>query len=399
MIWFRYEMKNMLADRKVVCVLIGGPLLFFAFVSYVLAPMFSEDRSFEKINIALVNLDESRETRMMLQQFIDNQEIQEVVNLRETNTLLARQWLENDQVSAVITIPENFGRDMARGVNTPIEVVGNEKRPQQSALVQQLMQSGANMVTAAQSGINTIYFYMEQANVAPEELNQMFRESIVTYALIALNRQEIWKKERISAYGDVSMAQHYLVNAGILFIFLMGLFGLRVGAAESKLERRLRSFGIQSFQLILVRLGSLALFIVGPYLLYFVPLMWMMKESFQGHFASMVVISVLLLTLISSFYLFISVLFRHIITINLVSWLIVIGFSLIGGTLIPLAFLPSWFESMQPFSMLYWMSEGWFSAYFHQSDVLFWRNGTVLVFCIMFFLIVASAVQSRRGDI
>ncbi|WP_066152093.1 ABC transporter permease [Halalkalibacter krulwichiae] len=399
-VWLGYELKNMLTDRKVVGVLIFGPLFLLAFFSYVVSPFFSEEDSMEKINIALVNLDDARETRIMLQQFIQNPDIQEVVTLRQVNEVMANQWLASNQVAAVITIPEGFGRDLARGINTPIVVTGNEQRPQQSALVRQLMQSGANMVTASQSGINTIYLYMEEAKVAPEELNQIFHESILSFTLLALNRQEIWKKERISAFGDLSMGQYYLVNAGILFVFFIGLFGLKVGTNESRLlERRLRSLGINHWQIVMVRVGSLALFIVVPYVLFFGPSIWIMKESFQGSIWEVIIISALVIITISSFFIFFSLLFDNIAAINLASLILLIAMSLSGGTIIPLAYLPTWLEYIQPFSMMHWLSQGWFSAFFHESGNVFWLSCMVLVLFILISLSLAVIVQSSRREV
>lgn len=399
LVWLRYELKNMLRDFKVVSVLFLGPLFLLALVGYLLAPLFMEDSQFEKIDIALVNLDQSRETNIMLRQFINNDEIQKAMNIIEVSHEEADQRLLDNKVTAVIIIPDGFSRDLMQGINTPVTVIANPNRPLQAAIVKQLMQSGVNMVNAAQSGINTVYVYMEKANVGRKDLHRIFQETVIQFTIHTLNRQEIWEYQTVSAYGELSKKQYYLINLGLIFVFFMGLFGIRISSSESSLlEKRLRSFGIGSLQVVIVRWLSLATFLIIPYCLYFTIVAMMMSDSFQGKIGFVVLISILTLLTISALFLTISSCLRNIATVNIISFVVIIGMPVVGGNIIPLSYLPHWVENLQILSLNYWLSQGMFISFFNGDQSMFWSNIFILSFIIIFLLTIALFIEKRRRD-
>lgn len=394
-VWIRYELKNMLADVKVVGLLFIVPLLLLFLFGYVLAPYFKEESQFEKIDLALINQDNSQETQMMIQHFLNNEYVKRSVRLTQLHEEGARQMLADDKVSAVIIIPEGFSRDIERGINTPVTVLGNPARPLQAALVRTLMESGADMVTAAQSGVNTIYTYMARAGVSQEELQSAFRESVLQFTLQTLNRQEMWEKTSVSLYGDVSMQQYYLVTIGIIFVLCSGLVGVRMGTSDSRLlERRLRSQGIGSFQFVIVRWITLSIFVAIPYFYYFGILAWMMRASYQGEISYLLIMSLVFPLTVSALFTTVFTCLKNMATINLASFVLIIGMSVVGGTIIPLAYLPLWVEKFQYISLNYWLAQAIFSSFFNGDG--FWTSLIVLNVCFISLLSITVTLQQRR---
>ena len=397
--WLKYELKNMLTDYKVLCTIFVGPMIFLLFVSYLISPFLIEDRHFEKIDLALVNLDDSTITEMIIQHFLNDEGVEKYVNVLQVNEQEAEQLIKNNQVASTVIIPERFSADLSVGINTPVTVIGNQKQPLQAAMIKMLMESGANMVTASQAGINTVYSYMQKIETSPEELNAIFQDSVIKFTLHSLGRNEIWIKQTSSPYGDLTMQQYYLVNMGILFVFFMSLLGVKISTNESvRLEKRLLTFGLSSFHYLFVRFFSLSLFIAFPFTAYFAAFSWVMRDSFAGNLSHIVIIGIFLILFFSTIFIVISTIFRNIGTVNLVSIIVIILIAVLGGTFIPLTFLPSYVGEFQFLSITYWLSQGLYLAYFHKNDPLFWK--TVVVLCLFIAIHLSFAkvfYQKHRG--
>ncbi|WP_078554124.1 ABC transporter permease [Bacillus alkalicellulosilyticus] len=400
LIWLTFEMKNMVADKKVVAFLICGPLLLLIILGYLLAPFFVEEGNFEKIDIALVNHDNSNETKMILRHFMNNEDVKRVIELSQVKEQAARDMLLHNEVAAVIIVPEGFSRDLARGINTPITVLGNHQRPLQSKVINHLMQSGINMVNASQSGINTVYFYMQDAQVDSEQLQRIFQESIVSFTLHSLGRQEIWEKRSISPYGEVSIDQYFVTNLGFVFLFFIGLLGVRIGTSDSLLlERRLLSLGVGSIHIVFTRWMSLSLFICLPYFLYYGSVGWLFKDYFTGSIPLVMIYSVVSILTISALFISISMCFKNMVTVNVISFFLILMLPLIGGTIIPLAYLPLWVEKIHVLSLSHWLSQGAFLSFFSQEQPVFWISVFVLFLFTFFLLTVTTVIHKQRREL
>ncbi|MCD8501574.1 MAG: ABC transporter permease [Bacillaceae bacterium] len=189
--WLKYELKNMLTDYKVLCTIFVGPMIFLLFVSYLISPFLIEDRHFEKIDLALVNLDDSTITEMIIQHFLNDEGVEKYVNVLQVNEQEAEQLIKNNQVASTVIIPERFSADLSVGINTPVTVIGNQKQPLQAAMIKMLMESGANMVTASQAGINTVYSYIVKRHFIPADfaaiLSQYSRTNSILHRKNVLN--------------------------------------------------------------------------------------------------------------------------------------------------------------------------------------------------------------------
>lgn len=398
--WLKYDLQNMLTDYKVLIAIFISPIIFLIFVSYIISPYLIEDRDFEKIDLALVNLDNSRITKMIIQHFLNDEGVEKFVNVLQVDEQEAEQLLNENRVSSIVIIPKGFSADLSVGVNTPVTVIGNQKLPLQATIIKLLMESGANMVTASQSGINTIYSYMQRIETPAEELNDIFQDSVMKFSLYSLGRNEIWVKQTSSPYGDLTMAQYYLVNMGILFVFLMSLLGVKISTNESvRLEKRLLTFGMDSFDYMLVRMLSLSIFIAIPYAAYFWVFSFMMKDDFSGSVFHMAVVGIIMIMSFSALFTAISTIFKEIVTINLVSMIFIIVIAVLGGTIIPITLLPSFVGQFQFLSMTHWISQGFYLAFFHINEPLFWNTVLVLCLFIVIHLTLAKVFYQRQREV
>lgn len=374
-----YEWKIYIADRKAMGVILLAPFFLLLLFSYALSPLIEQETWIEKFDIALVNLDPSWETKTIVSHFESAEEVRQIVNIHHLNRAEAQKRLLANQIAAIIIIPEGFSKDLEVGANTPVEVIGNHQRPLQSELVRILMQSGADLITAAQSGVNTIYLYMQKANVNPVELEQVFNQSVMQFTLQSLVRGEIFEKRTVSAFGSITAEEYYAVSISILFLLGTGLLGLRIGQREGMIVlQRLLAVGIPFTKIILARWISLALLLAIPYTLYYTFIQFFLDDFFRGDWFSFLFISMLIIGTVSAFYLFLSSLVTQMANLNVLSFMFIMVMSIIGGSLIPLAYLPAWMDSLDVFSLNMWATRGLYDALFLGSGELLMHSAAVL---------------------
>ncbi|MDK2934584.1 MAG: linearmycin/streptolysin transport system permease protein, partial [Clostridiales bacterium] len=102
------------------------PLLLIFLISYAISPLFYTNAYIEKFKIALVDRENSLETRTLINHFEKSDALKNLTEIIHTDYEQALKLIHKDEVAAVIVIPEHFSEDVAVGKNTPVTVIGNK---------------------------------------------------------------------------------------------------------------------------------------------------------------------------------------------------------------------------------------------------------------------------------
>lgn len=394
---FRYEWKTYLADKQALGVILLAPLFLLLLCGYALSPLLEEESVLEPIDLALVNLDPSWETRTIIHHFESSKELRKWITLHQVTMKEAQKLLMADRVAALIIIPEHFSKDLEVGINTPVQVMGNPRRPLQAELVRILMESGADFITAAQSGVNTIYLYMRTAKVSAAELEQLFNQSVLQFTLQSLNRGELFASQSITPFFGLTAREYYVVSLSILFLLVSGLLAVRSNLGERKLlEKRLLAIGVPMTGRILAGWLTLISLLVIPYTLYYGLVFPFLPERNLERFSLFLLSSLLVLGSISAFHLFLTALIREPANLNLFGFLLIGVMSLLGGTLIPLAYFPQWVAQLHLFSLNKWIAQGLLASLFGQTNHLLTQSMLILGLVTIALLVISVWLTKRR---
>jgi len=173
----------------------------------------------EPIGIAVVNLDNSLESRLMLSVLLE-QDMGALLQIAVMNEWQAHTALMEGEVSAVFTLPEGFMRSVMSGQNHPIQAVYNPATPMRSALVQNMADSMLELLRISQIGVYTALEY--SANYAPEFYDEVFQRINMRYITLAASSGTMFHQNEISATGALPPITHYLVHA-LIFLYTLSL--------------------------------------------------------------------------------------------------------------------------------------------------------------------------------
>jgi ABC-2 type transport system permease protein len=389
MIWF--DLKKYFQDKKTVVIMLLTPLLLIFLISYAISPLFYTNAYIEKFKIALVDRENSLETRTLINHFEKSDALKNLTEIIHTDYEQALKLIHKDEVAAVIVIPEHFSEDVAVGKNTPVTVIGNKNKPIQSQIIRAMMNSAADLVTAAQSGVNTIWDFLYQAGAPQEKLNRWFNKSVMEFSLKSLGRNQVFKKKVVSPIADITPFEYYSISIIVIFMLLNGISGLRLLIEEKQSEvlKRVISKGMSIRKIALAKFISLFLFQLIQSFMIFGIMIVVADRYLRGNGISAVIMLVMIIAATSSFMILIASCMYDIFLADLIAYISIFVMAFIGGGIIPLTYLPGSIESVSLFSINKWAIQGLiYSVFWNRIDMVI---GAATILGILSFVFIFSS--------
>lgn len=305
------------------------------------------------IQTAVVDQDQTFETKSLVNQLADDGRMKAAMNLRPMDRSKANELFSNEEITAIIEIPEGFTQSLRRGENDPIKIVTNQQQPLQSTLVNVLLESGANYISASQSAVNTVYD-LHIKSLPEEKRNGKLQQLIVTFTLFALSRNKAFETELIPAGTSLGWELHGMISVMITFLFL---FSMIYHLADTRMKNknmtlRLRSFNITDLHDYIIKSVKWFLAITLSGILFFVMIGFTDSiPAFSWKIGIAIILCSLFLTMfVSAFY---GILKHTLIRVGalLTTGLLGIG---VAGVWVPSNYLPSsLLFAWNPFSACY----------------------------------------------
>jgi ABC-2 type transport system permease protein len=390
-----YNLKNYMLDVRSLLLMLFTPVLILLCLVYALSPLIAGDSFIEPFDIAIVNKDDTLETRTLIQQIEKSEQLEGLVRFTYVDEQEALELLKENKIASIVTVPRGFSADLAVGKNTPVEVVGNLQRPLQSALTKAWMESSADLVTAAQSGVNTIYHFLREANVSSEELDEAVKISIITFSLNALSRSEMYNVDTVSSINDLSPVQYYMISGGTVLLLIWGLMGISAITGEKSvaLQQRLISFGISSYQLLWSNFLTITFILFIKFLFIFFTIILVSSYDVGFHIVNFIFLALLVIMTMSAMFLLLTIFIEHPIVRQLLGLFMILWMSFSGGNIVPSSFLPAWIDSLSFLSINKWATQGFievlFSTQTHEQSFYIPALGGMLILFLSLAMIMS----------
>lgn len=393
-----FLLQSLLYSWKSILVLILVPVIFLSCIGWVCMEFFKEDAPDQFAEIALVDKDNTMETQYVIQQLLESDHLKRVTKITQIEEKKALQLMEKNEVAAMIVIPEGFSQDVKRGINTPVKVVGNAQRPLQSQLVFYLMESATKFVSAAQSGINTIYHYLEKEHVSSKDLSKEYKNSIVFYSLHVLGRGELFEVKEKQYLFHQSMTTYYVLSFYLLILFIWS-FGLLIflkGQLKQSIKNRLISIGVLTIHERMALFLTITLSVTSLAFLGSIPILLWMQISILRITIFLGIL--LIVSVISIFFILIDIFVHHDKFYLLTGMFFILIGTIAGGHIIPVVYFPQWVEKISLFTLNSWSLNFVFSI-FHDNPAAFSFAGMkILGACFAVFLVVTLLLLFKKSS-
>ncbi|MBB6451828.1 ABC-type multidrug transport system permease subunit [Salirhabdus euzebyi] len=351
---FFYKWKSIIKQPALFFVMLFFPIVLLGSFAYVVLQMV-EQESVDKIQVAYVDYDQTFETKTLVNQLQNEEALQKAIAIVDMSEQEAKAQLEQNKVAAIIEVPKGFTGDLRTGTNTPIKVITNGQQPYHSKMVEILLSSGAAYISAAQSGINTVYdLYIRDLETNRSEFLQQL---IVQYTLFALDRNDLFSTEEVKAGTTIGWVQHgiisFILTSCLLSAILFQTFGNR--QEEHSLLDRLRAMNGTSFSIVISQFFTYMLFlfiqltVLSALLSLVFDIEWLLTIQ---TLITWLIASILIASILSVLD---SIIASKSSRTGLFTLLMMVGF-FISGIWLPLLYLPNWIQELAtfiPFHHLY----------------------------------------------
>jgi len=392
------DIRLFLKDWKACVLLLAAPILFIAFFTFALTPLMDKSSFVEPFPIALVDLENTTQIRMLENQL---KEISIFSEIRRMDEKAAMQELSEQSVGGIIIIPPDFTNSVSLGENKPVTVIGSSAMPLQAYIVKNTVQSAANLVSAAQSAIITIYHYDHEAGLSEAQIDERYNNAVMEYFLGALARKEIFLRvDRQSGY-DLTPAEYFTAALIVVFMMFAGMPGMKMLVSERSLgiTGRLYAAPVGIWKVVLSKMVVSVLLLV----LQFGSIIVITSKLFNNYWGAPVRNILLLfgaiILAVSAWSLFAAAVSSSPASADMIGNLGILLMAVAGGSIYPLSSMPPIIRKLSTLTINRWAMDG-FMVLFSGNDALSVAPYATVLALMGFVLLAASVLIMkfvRRG--
>lgn len=294
----------------------------------------------EQITLGVANEDTSEYATLLLSYFRENDTFQTYVNLVEEAQEELHAALLQGTLDGYLVIPKDFSGSMIRMENLPIQAVVSMKHPARALILRHTMEAYERYIEAVEVNCTALYRIMEEEGFTKEIQNAANVDISMELIFTALGKDEMFRLRRIETQDQASLTEYYSYTA-IYFAFVCLLLpaGLQIHRRKKRgMLDRLLSMGITK--------GTAISAVLVPYtgvILLTVIVLALLSGRQWGTVSVMGVMTVVPWIVLTAFlgerlateqqYLF-------------CMCIVVVGTAILGGSLIPVQFLPDVFQTI-----------------------------------------------------
>lgn len=209
-----------------------------------------------KINVALVDDDQTEETKMISSFLKTSFSHDGTIEMNLMDEEEAKKQIEDNRISTYIILPKHFTESMYNGESLTIPIVGNPQQTTNSFIVKELVESFTRYIESAQANILTVYDYARKTNMSDSEFQSYRYELLMEFTLFTLGKDQLVKEKTVTNLATSSPI-HFFTFSGWFLAFTIWLFGfyeLLRNDESISLSIRLKLFGVTIWQNVLARI-------------------------------------------------------------------------------------------------------------------------------------------------
>ncbi|MFK2825178.1 ABC transporter permease [Bacillus sp. B190/17] len=393
-----FNIKLLWKNRITAMFLWLSPIFFLFIVGLIGSEGLEKERFVDPFQLVIVNEDPTFETRLVISQLTEGEHLNSIMRTVESDRKEAKQLLEENKAAAVVYIPRGFSKDVAKGINTPVTVVGNEQRPLQAALVRQVMESAAGFTSAAQSGINTVHYFMKEMDFTKEERKKEFKKNVVSFSLDILGRGNIFEEKKQAALYQINLWHYYAVSFLTLMMMVWSFTGLFLfnNQMNKALSRRLLTVGFSSYHGAAAKMTFVLIVVLMSSMITVILLM--ISGMVNLHIESLRFTGGFILTafLFAVFFVMIDTLLADEKLYLLVGLACLFVGTTAGGHIIPAVYFPGWLEQINVLTINAWALEYMLTFFYQHSAQTFLKLSFILLSIACSFSLITIAILYWR---
>jgi hypothetical protein len=350
---FAVDLKRLLQSRAVILFALATPIALVLLVSLAVTPYFYADVRAQSFTVAVWNEDDDAMTKSLLTGLIESRSLAGLIETEFVDSQEEGLAAVADGAAAYVYIPKGMQDTLVSGGRSVIEYTGNPKMPLEDALLFETLDSGMGLVSQAQHAANTLYWDGLDAGLTQEEAADAYSKAAKAYFSGVLVRGALYEDTaETSPLGGALPVQYYAASFLVLFVALGGLPVARITADDAVyglVHRQLLS-GHSPLACFVSRWLAGAVFLLMQFIVLAIALG--LISGFSGGLPALLLGGLLLSAFLSLCMVITGLWSKTSATAVRAAFLAVLALALLGGLLVPSAYMPGVIRDVSYYSPL-----------------------------------------------
>ncbi|SER27240.1 ABC-2 type transport system permease protein [Gracilibacillus ureilyticus] len=204
----------------------------------------------ETIKVGLVDFDQSEETEIIVELLEESSQLGDVIAMSRMTEDEAVSGIEENQLSAYITFPAHFIQKLMDGDSSQLSIIGNPKRPLESQLVNELVETITRHIRGSQANILTINYYAKQLDMDNAERNDFLFKQFTDYFFYVLGSDKVLEEDKLINNATASPVVYFSLAGwfAIVTIWLYIFYIILYRDSSENLKQRMQLYGVTDLQ-------------------------------------------------------------------------------------------------------------------------------------------------------
>jgi len=362
-----------------------------------MSPIFEKNIFLKNFSIGVVDYDKSMVSKMAISNLESEGYISRVAKIAVIDEKQAINKLKAGTFVCVVIIPQGFAQSLYLGENKPVKVYVNGNGTT-TKLAESFFSNAADLVTASQSGIYTVYHMMLKSEVGREDAYRIAEKTIPDFILLGMGRQDVFETITVSNLPEIGVVRYYIVCVSVMLLIFTGIFGLRLinQDLESNVIIRILISPEGIFRYIIEKTIVMVMIGFVEFIAVMIPFSVYFKASFPILNMKVIITVIAIILSSTSLCILISVLSKSSATAVTSSIIILFILCMVGGCIYPSAIMSDWMKTVSDYVLSSWALEGMFwsladAPITRLAEI--WRN----LFAFTAVMILFSTIAFGRG--
>jgi len=350
---FAVDLKRLLQNKTIIIFVLAAPLALVLLVSLAVAPYFYANVRAQSFAVAVWNEDDDAMTKSLLKGLIESRSLAGLIQTEFVNSEEEGLEAVAEGAAAYVHIPAGMQDTLVSGGHSVIEYTGNPKMPLEDALLFETLNSGMALVSQAQHAASTLYWDSMGAGVSQDTAADTYSKAVRAYFTGVLLRGTLYEDTaETSPLGGALPVQYYAASFLVLFMALGGLPLARITAddAASGLVHRQLLSGHSPRACLVSRWLAGALFLLIQFAV--LAFAFGLIAGFSGGVPALLIGGVLLSLFLSLCMVTVGLYANSSATAVHGAFLMTLALALLGGLLVPSAYMPAVLRDISYYSPL-----------------------------------------------
>lgn len=376
------------------------PIITIGLIAFMLVSSFYQEEQ-QPLQIGVVDFDQSDETQLLSSLIEESSQLSSFMQINTMSEQEAKQKITADELGAYLIFPDGFTNGLYTGDPVNLSIIGNPKKPGESFMISELINSVIRQIRDSQANILTLNHYAKKIGMTDEKRNDFVFEQFTEHVFLTLGRETmIYDREIVNQ--TTSSPLHYFSIGGwfmLTTLWLLIIYLFLTKKEQKLISKRIKLYGVTELQQITAKLFVTFTFVFPLALLTF----FGVYHFLELQLAAENIIRLGIIILLHSLALLVTLAIIELIVLQeKLRMLIQAAFTLIlllvSGAVIPTIYFPVWIEenirylfSAEAFS---WLTEIILNQRFYADYIPLILMNAALIFV----LIAISMIKERLNE-